>query len=74
MTNYGILIKNGDGGISYLTTSIQPLREIIPHNGLFIKIGVGGYKLSDHFYSAPSQNYVPLWYICLDWGWGPQII
>ena len=42
-------------GISHLTTSLLPLREIMPHCGIFDMIGVGGYKLSDHFYSAPSQ-------------------
>ena len=71
MPQYAIFVKNGDGGISYLTTSILPPREIMLHYGIFVKIGAGGYKLSDHFYSAPSRIYVPLWYICLDWGWRP---
>ena len=98
----GIFVKNGDGGIGYLTTSILPLQEIMPHYGIFVMIGVGAlsclttsiltlrkivphcgilvrnvdgaYMLSDQFYSAPSGNYAPLWYICHDSGWGLQII
>ena len=101
MPQNGIFVKNGDGGIGYLTTSILPLQEIMPHYGIFVMIGVGAlsclttsiltlrkivprcgilvrnvdgaYMLSDHFYSAPSGNYAPLWYICHDSGWGLKI-
>ena len=48
MPQYAIFVKNGDGGVSYLTTSLPPLREIMPHYGIFGKIGGGGYKLSDN--------------------------
>ena len=58
----------GVGASSCLTTSILPLREIMPHYDIFVMIGGGGYKLSDHFFSAPSQSYAPLWYFCHDWG------
>ena len=49
----------GVGVLSYLTTSILPLRVFMPHDGLFVRIGGGGIKLSDHFYSAPSRVYAP---------------
>ena len=45
----------------------------MPHYGIFVMIGDGGYKLSDHFYSAPLRNYAPLWYICHDWGGGYKL-
>ena len=48
MSQYAIFVKNGDGGVSYLTTSFLSLREIMPHYGIFVKIGGGGYKLSDN--------------------------
>ena len=51
------------GAISYLATSILPLREVMPHDGLFVMIEAGGNKSSDPFYSAPSRNYAPLWYL-----------
>ena len=70
MPQYAIFVKNGDGGISYLTTSILPLRQIMPHYGIFVMIVGGCYKLSDLFYSAPSRVYAPIWYICQEWGWG----
>ena len=60
----------GVGALSFLTTSILPLREIMPHCGIFVMIGGGGYNLSGHFYSALSQNYAPRWFNCHDWGWG----
>ena len=36
----------------------------MPHYGIFVIIGVGGIKLSDRLYSAPSQKYAPLCYFC----------
>ena len=33
MPQYGIFVKQVDGGISYLTTSILSLCEIMPHCG-----------------------------------------
>ena len=41
MPQFAIFLKNGDGGVSYLTTYILPLREIMPHYGIFVKIGDG---------------------------------
>ena len=61
------------GLICYRTTSILLLREIMPHYGIFVMIRGGGYKLSEHFYSAPSRNYAPILYICHDWGWGIRL-
>ena len=52
MHQYGIFVKNGDGGISYLTNSILRLREFMPPFGIFLMNGNGVYKLSDQFYSA----------------------
>ena len=46
----------------------------MPHDGLFERIGGGGIKLSDHFYSAPSRVYASIWYICQEWGWGVLVI
>ena len=69
MPHYGVFVMKGGLDISYLTTSILPLRETMPHYGIFVMIGGGSYKLSNQFYSAPSRNYAPLWYICHDWGW-----
>ena len=54
MPLYGIFAMLGGGAISYLATSILPLREFMPHDGLFVMIGGGDIKLGDHFYSAPS--------------------
>ena len=70
MSQYGIFVMNGLGVLSYLTTSILPLPDILPNYGIFVMIGGGRIKLSDQFYSAPSRNYAPLWYICHDWWWG----
>ena len=36
------LSRMGMGGISYLTTSILRLLEIMPHCGIFVMIGEGG--------------------------------
>ena len=70
MPHYGIFVMMGVGVLSYLTTSILLLRKIMPHYCIIVMIGGGGYKLSENFYSAPSQNYAPLWYICHDLGCG----
>ena len=64
----------GVGAISYLTISILPFREIMPHYGIFVMIGGEGYRLSDHFYSAPLRVYAPIWYICYEWEWGVKVI
>ena len=56
MPHYDIFVMIGVRAINYLTTSILPLRKIMPHYGIFVMVGGGGYKLSDHFYSAPSRN------------------
>ena len=68
------LSRMGMGGISYLTTSILWLLEIMPHCGIFVMIGGGRIKLSDQFYSAPSRIYSPIWYICQEWGWGKSYL
>ena len=70
MPHYCIFGLIGVGAINYLTTSILPLREIIPHYGIFVMIGAGRIKFSHQFYSAPSRDYAPLWYICHNWWWG----
>ena len=57
------LSELGVGVLSYLTTSILPLRVFMHQFGIFVKNGDGGYKLSDQFYSANSRNYAPLWYL-----------
>ena len=67
MPHYGIFVMMGVGALSYLTTSFLPLREILPDYGIFCHDWGGGIKLSDHFYSAPSQNCAPLWYIGQEW-------
>ena len=48
MLQYGIFVKNGDGGINHLTTFILHLRKIMPHYGIFFMIGDVGLKLSDN--------------------------
>ena len=63
-----MFVMIGVGALSCLTTSILPLRKIVPHYGILVRNGDGGYSLSDHFYSAPSRKYAPLWYICHDGG------
>ena len=37
MPQYGISVKNGDGGISYLTTSILPLRKFKPKYAIYFE-------------------------------------
>ena len=66
MPHYGIFFMIGGGGISYLVTSILPLREINPHYGIFVMIRGWGCKLSDQFYSAPLRVFTLLWCTCHD--------
>ena len=73
MPHYCIFDIIGVGALSCLTTSILTLRKIVPHYGILVRNGDGGYMLSDHFYSAPSGNYAPLWYNCHDWGGGIKL-
>ena len=60
MPQYGIFVKNGDGGISHLTTFILHLREIMPLYGIFFMIGDVGFKLSDPFYFTLFAKLCPI--------------
>ena len=58
MPHYGIFFKNGDEGISYLTTSILPPREFMPQYGIFVKNGDGGISHLTTFI-LPLREFMP---------------